>query len=84
MKWKNLQSINKAFIESIEAVDDRYRSNGVCVIEKCLIRRLPYKLETRMHESDPFLHFFSFLLHLIQSMPGWLVDMEKYFESYPE
>ena len=83
-KWKTVESINKAFLQTIKELDDAYRPNGVCVINQCLIRRIPFQLETRVHESDPFLHFFMFLLHLIQTMPAWLVDMEKYSVSYNE
>ncbi len=82
--WKSVEKINEAFLEAIETVEDAYRPNALCIIDRCLIRRLPYKLETRIHEVDPLLHFFLFLLNLIQPMPSRLVDLEKYFDPYPE
>lgn len=82
--WKDVRTIEKCFKETIEPIKDEFRPNGVCVIDKCLIRRMPYSLNTRIHSEHPFLHFFVFLLYLIQTMPSWLVDIEKYFESYSE
>jgi hypothetical protein len=77
-------TIEKIFKEVIGPIDDHFRPNGVCVINKCLIRRLPYALDTRIYSQHQFFHFFVFLLYLIQTMPSWLVDLEKYFESYSE
>ncbi|MBU6434676.1 MAG: hypothetical protein KJS98_15315, partial [Nitrospirae bacterium] len=82
--WKDVMTIEKAFREIIEPINDDFRPNGVCVIDKCLIRRIPHSLNTRIYSEHPFLHFFVFLLYLIQTMPSWLVDLEKYFESYSE
>lgn len=81
-KWKEMETIESCFREVLGSIDDQLRPNGVCVIDTCMIRRIPYKLETMVHREDPFLHFFVFLLHLLQTMPSWLVDLEKYFESY--
>jgi hypothetical protein len=81
-KWKEVKTIESCFREVLEPIDDQFRPNGVCIIDTCMIRRIPHKLETKVYREDAFLHFFIFLLHLIQSMPGWLVDFEKYFESY--
>jgi hypothetical protein len=83
-KWTEVETIESCFREVLGPIDDQLRPNGVCVIDKCMIRRLPHKLETKTYTDAAFLHFFIFLLHLIQSMPGWLVDFEKYFESYGE
>ncbi len=83
-KWKDVKTIERCFREVVEPIKDQFRPNGVCVIDTCLIRRVPHTIETRVHEDHPFLHFFMFLLHLIQTMPSWLVDLEKYFESYSE
>jgi len=83
-KWKDVSTIDSCFREVIEPIDDHCRPNGVCVIDTCLIRRVPHTLETRVHTDHPLLHFFTFLLHSIQTMPAWLVDLEKYFESYSE
>jgi hypothetical protein len=82
--WRETKTIESCFREVIEPIDDQLRPNGVCVIDKCMIRRIPHKLETKVYSDDAFLHFFIFLLHLIQTMPAWLVDFEKYFESYGE
>jgi hypothetical protein len=83
-KWKELETIDSCFREIIEPIHDEFRPNGMCIIDKCMIRRIPYKLETKVYKDDSFLHFFIFLLHSIQTMPAWLVDLEKYFESYTE
>jgi hypothetical protein len=82
--WKEINTIESCFREVIEPIDDQFRPNCVCVIDKCTVRRIPHKLETKVYSDDAFLHFFIFLLHLIQTMPAWLVDFEKYFESYGE
>lgn len=82
--WKDVVTIEKTFKEIVAPIDDHFRPNGVCVIDKCLIRRMPYTLDTRIYSEHPFFHFFVFLLYLIQTMPSWLVDLEKYFESYSE
>lgn len=81
-RWKEVATIESCFREVLEPIDDLYRANGVCVLDTCMIRRVPYKLETMVYSEDPFLHFFVFLLHLIQTMPSWLVDLEKYFKPY--
>jgi hypothetical protein len=83
-KWKEVETIESCFREVIEPIVDQLRPNGVGVIDKCMIRRIPHKLETKVYTDDAFLHFFIFLVHLIQTMPAWLVDFEKYFESYGE
>jgi hypothetical protein len=83
-RWKDVSTIESCFREVVEPIDDRFRPNGVCVIDRCLVRRIPYKLDTKVHTVHPFLHFFVFLLYLIQTMPAWLVDLEKYFESYSD
>jgi len=83
-KWTEVETIESCFREVIGPIDDQLRPNGACVIDQCMIRRLPHKLETKAYTDDAFLLFFIFLLHLIQSMPGWLVGFEKYFESYGE
>ena len=83
-KWKEVGTIESCFREVIEPIDDQLRPNGVCVIDKCMVRRVPHKLETKVYTDDALLHFFIFLLHLIQTMPAWLMDFEKYFESYGE
>lgn len=59
--WKKIDTINNAFLEVVEPIDDKHRPNGVCIIDKCLIRRVPYKLETRIYENDPFLNFFIYV-----------------------
>jgi hypothetical protein len=81
-RWKEVPTIESCFREVLEPIDDQYRANGVCILDTCMIRRIPYKLDTMVYSDDPFLHFFVFLLHLIQTMPSWLVDLEKYFEPY--
>lgn len=56
-RWRKVNTIDRCFRELIEPIEDDFRPNGLCVIDRCLIRRIPYKLDTRMYEDHPLLPF---------------------------
>ena len=84
-KWKEVETIESCFREVIEPIDDQLRPNGVCVIDKCMIRRVPHKLETKVYTDAAFLHFF-ILLAPFDSIHAWVACRfrEVFLQSYGE
>jgi len=83
-EWTSAESVDAAFKEIVEPVDDDLRPNCVCVLNQCFIARRPYSLNTVVYSDYPFLHFFVSTVHALGSFPISQVDLAGYFENYPQ
>jgi len=71
------------FKQAIEGVDDDLRPNCVCILDQCLIMRHRHTCDTVVIRDHALLHFFVYLLLLLDSVPTYQVDLAKYFRDYP-
>ena len=82
--WTSPESVDAAFKEIVEPIDDDLRPNCVCVVDQCFVLRRPYSLKTVVYSDYPFLHFFVSMVHALASFPISQVDLEDYFEKYTQ
>jgi hypothetical protein len=83
-KWKNIDSLNKGFQDVLLEIDDSLRPNGLCVLKQSFIVRKAFKTETVSFNSQPLMHFFSFLVRTIDNFGNYHVDLSKYLtEDFP-
>jgi len=83
--WATLENASQAFAELLDNVDDHFRPNAVCMLDQGLIIRKRFTTERILFPEYPLLHFFIFLVHLMDSFPQYHVDLSKYFtEDYGE
>ena len=81
--WTAVESADSAFRDLLPEVDDRYRPNGLCILEQCFIVRKAYTTETLVFPNHALMHFFVFLSQCLERFPKYHLDLSKYFtEDY--
>jgi hypothetical protein len=80
--WANIQNAEKAFIEVLKQTEDKLRPHCMCALDQGLVVRQAYTDKTNVYSEFALMHFFLFLLKLIDSFKVWRVDLSKYIEDY--
>ncbi len=80
--WANIENARKAFVEILEETNDKHRPHCMCVLDQGLVVRQAYKTDTNVYSNHVLMHFFLFLLRLVDSFTVWRVDLSKYIEDY--
>jgi len=83
-KWKNIVSMKKALTDILKDIDDKYRPNGLCALNRGLLARIPYTLETNAFSEDVLMNFYLFMLSIMDSFGMWRVDLSKYIKDFEQ
>lgn len=83
-EWATASSTNDYFVKALNEVDDPLRPNGLSVVNQCTITRSPYSLKTTVIDTNPLVHFFLFLVALLDSFTPDNFSIRSYLDSYPD
>jgi len=83
-EWATCSSTKDYFVKALKEVDDSLRPHGLSVLEQCTITRKAYSLETMVFETNPLVHFFLFLVALLDSFTPCNFSIRSYLDAYPD
>lgn len=79
--WSGLEGCRSAFVEEIGEICDDLRPNGVCILDQGFIVRRPFTTNVVSYVEHSLLHFFLYLVKIIDLRPRYRTDLSKYFEE---